>query len=58
MYNNFYSQRVERGNTFQPRANRGSYNPIYYNSGVERGYNRNYSQYGGLKKPRYYLVYN
>ena len=38
-YNNFYSQRVERGNTFQPRAIRGSYNPRYYNIGVERGYN-------------------
>ena len=49
-YNNFYSQRVERGNTFQPRAIRGSYNPGYYNSGVERGYNRNYSQNGGFQK--------
>ena len=49
-YNNFYSQRVERGNTFQHRAIRGSYNPRYYNSGVERGYNRNYSQNGGFKK--------
>ena len=49
-YNNFYSQRVERGNTFQPRAIRGSYNPRYCNSGVERGYNRNYSQNGGFQK--------
>ena len=49
-YNNFYSQRVERGNTFQPRAIRGSYNPRYYNSGGERGYNRNYSQNGGFQK--------
>ena len=49
-YNNFYSQRVERGNTFQPRAIRGSYNPGYYNSGVERGYNRNYSQNSGFQK--------
>ena len=49
-YNNFYSQRVERGNTFQPRAIRGSYNPRYYNSGVERGYNRNYSQNVGFQK--------
>ena len=30
-YNEFYSQRVERGNTFQPRAIRRSYNPRYYN---------------------------
>ena len=49
-YNNLYCQRVERGNTFQPRAIRGSYNPRYYNSGVERGYNRNYSQNGGFQK--------
>ena len=49
-YNNFYSQRVERGNTFQPRAIRGSYNPRYYNSDVERGYNRNYNQTGGFQK--------
>ena len=49
-YNNFCSQRVERGNTFQPRAIRGSYNPGYYNSDVERGYNRNYSQTGGFQK--------
>ena len=36
--------------SFQPRAIRGSYNPRYYNSGVERGYNRNYSQNGGFQK--------
>ena len=48
-YNNFYILRVERGNTFQPRTIRGSYNPRYYNSGVERGYNRNYSQNGGFQ---------
>ena len=48
-YNDFYSQRVERGNTFQPRAIRGSYNPRYY-SGGERGYNRSYNQTGGFQK--------
>ena len=32
----FYTQRVERSNTFQPRAIRGSYNPRYYNSNVEK----------------------
>ena len=48
-YNDFYSQRVERGNTFQPRAIRGNYNPRYY-SGGERGYNRSYNQTGGFQK--------
>ena len=43
-YNNFYSRRVERGNTSQPRAIRGGYNPRYYNNGVERNSNRNYNQ--------------
>ena len=57
-YNNFYSQRVERRNTFQHRAIRGSYNPKYYNSGVERGCNRNYSQNNGFQKTPYHLVYN
>ena len=55
MYNNFYSQREERGNemganTIQPRASRMSYNPRYYNSGVERKYNRNYNQNNGFQK--------
>ena len=49
-YNNLYYQRVERGNTFQPRAIRGGYNPRYYNNGVERNYNRNYNQSNGFKK--------
>ena len=49
-YNNFYSQRVERGNTFQPRAIRGGYNPRYYNSGVNINYNRNYNQNNGFQK--------
>ena len=54
-YNNFYSQRKERGNvmganTFPPRAIRGSYNQIYYNSGIGRGYNRNYNQNNGFQK--------
>ena len=49
-YNNFYSQRVERGNTFKPRAIRGGYNPRYNNSGVERNYNRNYNQNNGFQK--------
>ena len=57
-YNNVYFLCVDRGNTFQPRAIRGSYNPRYYNSGVERGYNRNYSQNGGFQKTPYHLVYN
>ena len=37
-------------NPFQPRAIRGSYNPRYYNIGVERGYNRNNSKNGGFQK--------
>ena len=51
--NNFYSKRVERGNTFQPRAIRGGYNPRYYNNGVERNYKRNYNQNNGFQKQRH-----
>ena len=57
-YNNFYSQRVEKDNTFQPRAIHGGYNPRYYNNGVERNYNRNYNQSNGFQKTPYHLVYN